>query len=103
MCVVPSAVSLQVRVYSQKVKALEYEHAHGMRKLTTDETATLAAEDDAHMRREATLRAEKTSLRSRLREAEEANAEAVRAMKALHEKSTTKLRQEFQLNLEQLR
>lgn len=53
--------------------------------------------------REASLRSEKTSLRSRLREMEETHAEAVRQMKALHEKNTVKLRQEFTLNLEQLR
>lgn len=39
----------------------------------------------------------------RIRETEEANAEAVRAMKAAQEKNITKLRQEFRVNIEQLR
>lgn len=49
------------------------------------------------------MRAEKQVLRSRIRETEEANAEAVRAMKAAQDKNITKLRQEFRVNIEQLR
>jgi hypothetical protein len=49
------------------------------------------------------LRAEKASLRSRIREIEDSNAEAIRQMKISHDKNIMKLRQEFQLNLDSLR
>lgn len=41
---------VEVKVYQQKVKHLEYEHAHAMRRLAMEEDATLHAEDDAHMK-----------------------------------------------------
>lgn len=49
------------------------------------------------------MRAEKQVLRARIRETEEANAEAVRVMKVAQEKNLSKLRQEFRVNIEQLR
>jgi growth arrest-specific protein 8 len=82
---------------------VEYEHAHGMKKLGVEEEIMLKADEDSHLRREANMRAEKMSLKSRVREVEEANAEAVRTMKSLQDKNISKLRQEFAANLEQLR
>lgn len=94
---------VEVKVYQQKVKHLEYEHAHGMRKLAADEDVMLRADEDAHLRREAAMRAEKMAIKSRMREMEEANAEAVAAMKTAQEKNIMKLRQEFAANLDSLR
>lgn len=93
----------EASVYQQKVKHLEYEHRHGMKKLGAEEEMMLKADEDSHLRREANMRAEKSTLKSRVREAEEANAEAVRSMKSLQEKNLSKLRQEFSANLESLR
>jgi len=94
---------VEVKVYQQKVKHLEYEHAHGMRRLAGREDDTLREEEDGHLAAEAGIRGDKLSLKSRVREMDEANAEAVRHMKVTHEKNLVKLRQEFQANLEQLR
>lgn len=94
---------VEVKVYQQKVKHLEYEHAHGMRKLAAEEDVMLRADEDAHLRREAAMRAEKMAIKSRMREMEEANAEAVAAMKTAQEKNIMKLRQEFAANLDSLR
>ena len=94
---------VEVKVYQQKVKHLEYEHMLGMRKLAGEEDGMLKAEEDVHLRREAGFRAEKSSLRSRIREMEDSNAESVRAMKLSHEKNILKLRQEFTSNLDALR
>ena len=49
------------------------------------------------------MRAEKQVLRARIRETEESNAEAVRLMKVAQDKNVSKLRQEFRVNVEQLR
>lgn len=94
---------VEVKVYQQKVKHLEYEHAHGMRKLAGEEDVMLKTDEDAHLRREAAMRAEKMAIKSRMREMEEANAEAVAAMKTAQEKNIMKLRQEFAANLDALR
>lgn len=94
---------VEVKVYQQKVKHLEYEHAHGMKKLGVEEEIMLKADEDTHLRKEANMRAEKATLKSRVREVEESNAEAVRTMKSLQDKNISKLRQEFAYNLEQLR
>jgi hypothetical protein len=39
-----------LQVYQQKVKHLEYEHSHGMKKLAIEENGTLKSEDEFHMR-----------------------------------------------------
>jgi len=94
---------VEVKVYQQKVKHLEYEHAHGMRRLAGEEDGMLRTDEDSHLRREAGMRSDKLALKSRVREMEEGNAEAVREMKVLHDKNIHKLRQEFATNLEALR
>lgn len=94
---------VEVKVYQQKVKHLEYEHAHGMKRLAVEEEVMLKEAEDVHGRREARLRAEKASVRTRIRELEDTNAETIRLMKISHEKNILKLRQEFAQNLEHLR
>lgn len=43
------------------------------------------------------------AIRAKIKEQEEASAEAVKALKLAHEKNISKLKQEFQVNLEQLK
>jgi hypothetical protein len=93
----------EVRIYAQKVKHLEYEHANAMRAITASGDAEAHREEDRHMKEEALLRSGKDGLRGRLREAEAANSEAVRTIKLLQEKNMQKLRQEFRSTLDGLR
>lgn len=94
---------VEVKVYTQKVKHLEYEHVHSMKRQATEDSAVLRTGEEVHEKREAALRAEKSALRARIADMELASAEAVEHMRTSHEKTVSKLQQEFTANLEQLR
>lgn len=94
---------VEVKVYQQKIKHLEYQHTHAMKSVAVEDASSLRVEEDTHEHREAALRAEKAALRARIRDLELASAEAVEAMRVSQDKTVTKLRQEFRVNLEGLR
>ncbi len=98
-----AAHAAEVRVYSQKVKHLEYEHGVAVARLAADDAAESKDETDLHLKKEALLRKTKGDERGRIRAAEEANADAIRAMKVLQEKNAQKLRQEFRATLDGMR
>lgn len=94
---------IEVRVYQQKVKHLEYEHGLSMKRLQGEEDGEMKEEDDLHLKKEALLRSDKGKLRSAVREMEATNAEAIRTLKLMQEKNVQKLRQEFRATLEGLK
>ena len=94
---------IEMRVYEQKIKHLDYEHGQSMKGVAAELEGENKGEEELHLKREALTRAEKGGLRGRVRAAEEANAEASRQSKALADKSLSKLRQEFRGTLDALR
>ena len=61
---------MEVRVYIQKVKHLEYEHKNQVKKMTAEGEAKLSDAGEAHGSRETDLKRHKQSLKLELLEAE---------------------------------
>lgn len=94
---------VEVKVYEQKVKHLEYEHRNGMRHIEDRGTEALAAEEMAHMRREAELRRSKAELRALIRERESAHEAAIAELEKRHERALETKRKEFRRRVDSLR
>ena len=94
---------VDVKAHQQKVKALEYEHSLGMKKVESGEAESRAAEAQLHSRKVAGLQGDNSALRARIREAEESTLEIIQAMRVAQDKNVMKMREEFRLSLEQLR
>lgn len=86
---------VEVRVYVQKVKHLEYEHTHAVARIESDNKGLLAEEGVVHSTKEGGLRRDKASLKLEMREREHLYAMEVQELKSLQEKNLTKLRDEF--------
>lgn len=93
---------VEVRVYVQKVKHLEYEHKNHMKRVAGERTSTVFEEGEEHTAREVEMRKAKRLLKTELRESEMVNAEEIRSMKTLHDKNLSKMRSEFEKNLASL-
>ncbi|KAF1325857.1 Sporangia induced dynein regulatory complex protein, partial [Globisporangium splendens] len=89
---------VEVRVYVQKVKHLEYEHKNNLKRVQADATGHLDEEHDLHQHRETVLRSTKQSLRLELKERELSNEDEIDQMKQAHEKNLMKLREQFEKN-----
>jgi len=94
---------VEVKVYEQKVKHLEYEHRQGMGRVEDGEAARLDEEAKEHMTREAELREAKRELRRRIRERERANEAEVRDLTDRHDKGLSLARRDFAKQLDSLR
>lgn len=94
---------LEVKVYQQKVRHLEYEHGNSVAQARGEAAAELQDEDTLHLKREAYMREEKQSLRRKLRVLEAENADAIQTMKMLQERNLAKMRQEFTSSLDSLK
>lgn len=94
---------VEVRVYVQKVKHLEYEHKNALARVTSETKSTLFEETDSHTDRESDLRAAKRALKMELKENELVNSKEIKAMRQAHDKNLQKLRSEFNKQLQQLR
>lgn len=94
---------VEVRVYVQKVKHLEYEHKNALGRITSETKTSLFEEKDAHTDQESDLRAAKRALKMELRENELVNAREVKSMRQAQEKNLQKLKDEFDKQLQQLR
>jgi len=94
---------IEVKVYQQKVKHLEYEQATALKTAAAELEAESKGEEELHLKKEALLRRDKLALRARTRHLEEAQAEAARQTRLMQEKSLVKLRQEFRATLDALR
>merc|ERR1711871_699232 len=91
---------VEVRVYIQKVKHLEYEHKNNIKRVRNEGTISLEEEGDAHDTRETDLKVGKKSLKLEIKERELANEDEIKQMKQAHEKNLLKMREEFEKNNE---
>ena len=94
---------VEIRVFQQKVKFLEYEHDVALKCITTEERALLDGANNEHSGRDLALRTEKATLRSKLEKLEDSLTEAVKVLRTSHERSLKKLSEELELMLETLR
>jgi growth arrest-specific protein 8 len=90
---------VEVRVYVQKVKHLDYEHKNNLKRVTADGVGHTDEERDLHQHRETVLRSTKQSLKLELKERELSNEDEIDQMKQAHEKNLTKLREQFETNI----
>merc|ERR1719197_762319 len=86
----------EVRVYVQKVRHLEYEHAQGAKRVRKMGDEKVGEERDDHAGRDAGLRGAKRALRSELAEAAAANEAQVRKRVDDDAKNLTMMRAEFE-------
>jgi len=93
---------VEVRVYVQKAKHLEYEHKNSSKKVKRDGESSLEDEHEASVRREVELKRLKKSLKLELTERELANEFQISEWKQKHAKNLGKLREEFNHNIELL-
>ena len=95
--------SIEVRVYQQKIKHLMFEHQGVDSAMATAKESEASEEAQAHLVREALLRAGKGDLKERIKSMEESNAEAIRTLKVQQEKGLARQKEDFRLMLEKLR
>jgi hypothetical protein len=93
---------VEVRVYVQKVKHLEYEHKNDCQKVTRDGDIAVDDESGDHKGREVNLLRVKKSLKLELKEKELHNEIQITEWKDKHSKNLSKLREEFGKNLKAL-
>jgi hypothetical protein len=93
---------VEVRVYIQKVKHLEYEHKNAIKKVHRDGETMLVEEGDNHDGREHHLKKDKKDLRLELKERELENEDEIKTRKQADEKNLMKLREEFEKNIDAL-
>lgn len=86
---------IELRVYQQKVKHLEYEHANSMNKVEKKNTELLESELDRFTQAEQEVLSSKQQKKSEKSELEQANAAAVAAVKLSHEKAYNRLNDKF--------
>ncbi|GBG31059.1 Growth arrest-specific protein 8-like [Hondaea fermentalgiana] len=94
---------VEVRVYAQKVKHLEYEHKNNMKQSAAEGDAQEEEERLGHEGRVDGLKDGKKSLKMELLEVQLENGETVRQMQDTHKKNLSKLDETFEENLETLR
>jgi len=87
---------VELRVYLQKVRHLEYEHRHALRSVGEDTQHHDAAEREHHEARTHTLKRAKNDIRKDLGEREISNAEEVTILREQHAKNLKRLRLEFE-------
>ena len=93
---------VELRVYLQKVRHLEYEHRHALRGVGEDTKHFDTEEKEAHEQRTHALKKAKTSIRTELGEREISNAEEVRELREQHAKNLKNLRLEFEEGIVEL-
>ena len=74
---------VEVRVYTQKVKHLEYEHKHAVTRIETEAKTLLQDETDVHTDKEGAMRRDKAALRLEMKEREHLYAMEVQDLKAV--------------------
>jgi len=93
---------VEVRVYIQKVKHLEYEHKNNTKRVQDE--GTLAVDDESrwHNLREDELKKGKKSLKLECKERELANEDEIKQLKQAYDKNVMKVREEFERGLQSL-
>jgi growth arrest-specific protein 8 len=93
---------VELRVYQQKVKHLEYEHRNNLKGIIHDGTNYLDMEQSMHQSRERELLKIKEQLKFERMEMELVNATKVSEIRSQHEKQIAKLRHQFEDSLSEL-
>jgi growth arrest-specific protein 8 len=93
---------VEIRVYQQKVKHLEYEHRNGLKGVIADGEVLLDDEKNAHDIKEKELLKAKEQLKFARMEIELVNASKVAEIRQQQEKQITKMRQQFEDGLSEL-
>jgi growth arrest-specific protein 8 len=93
---------VELRVYQQKVKHLEYEHSNNMKDIVKDGTNWLDSESYSHDKRQVDMLKMKEQMKFQKMEMELVNASKVTEVRQLHEKQLIKLRQQFDEGLNEL-
>ena len=93
---------MELRVYQQKVKHLEYEHRNNVKAIVVDGVNFLESEKISQDTREKDLLRSKEQLKFEQMEIELINANKVAEVRQQHEKQILKLRQQFEDGLSEL-
>lgn len=93
---------VELRVYQQKVKHLEYEHRNNIKSIISEGTNLLEGEQSTHEERERELLRVKEQLKFEQMELELVNANKVAEVRQQHEKQLAKLRQQFEDGMTEL-
>jgi growth arrest-specific protein 8 len=93
---------VELRVYQQKVKHLEYEHRNNIKSIIEDGTNLLQHEQTTHESRERELLRVKEQLKFEQMELELVNANKVSEVRQQHDKQLAKLRQQFEDGMNEL-
>mmetsp|Transcript_12161 Transcript_12161/g.13091 ORF Transcript_12161/g.13091 Transcript_12161/m.13091 type:complete len:477 (-) Transcript_12161:509-1939(-) len=93
---------VELRVYQQKVKHLEYEHRNNIKNIITEGTNLLETEQTNHEERERELLRVKEQLKFEQMELELVNASKVAEVRQQHDKQLVKLRQQFEDSMNEL-
>ena len=94
---------VEIKVYQQKVKHLEYEHRNNIKVVVSVGETFLESEKQTHEGREKDLLKAKEQLKFEQMEVELVNASKVAEVRQQHEKQLVKLRQQFDDGLSELR
>ncbi|KAJ1442082.1 growth-arrest-specific micro-tubule binding-domain-containing protein, partial [Ochromonadaceae sp. CCMP2298] len=94
---------VELRVYQQKVKHLEYEHKNNIKTIVQDGTGLLGVEHNTHEDRERELLRVKEQLKFEQMELELVNTSKVAEVRQQHDKQLAKLRQQFEDGMAELR
>lgn len=93
---------VEVRVYLQKVRHLEYEHQNNLTNINIEGADFLAQEEQAHEDRAQKHKKAKKSLKMELAERDWVKAEEIKKMKAMHERNLEVQRKIFEKNTDEL-
>jgi len=93
---------VELRVYQQKVKHLEYENRLNVKTIISDGTQLLEGEQTSHQEREKDLLRRKEQLKFEEMEVELVNASKVADMRQQQDKQMAKLRSQFEDSLSEL-
>ncbi len=94
---------VELRVYQQKVKHLEYEHRNNIKTIVQDGTAVLEEEQKSHEDREKELLRSKEQIKFEKLELELVNASKIAELRQQADRQLVKLRQQFEDGLTELK
>lgn len=93
---------VEVKVYAQKIKHLEYDHKNELVKTAADGRRVMRDEDNDHIMTQNMAKKEKVDVRKQIKETELANIDYVDRQHEKHERALTKLRESYDINLRAL-
>ncbi|GMI10659.1 hypothetical protein TrLO_g9003 [Triparma laevis f. longispina] len=93
---------VEVRVYVQKVKHLEYEHKNNLKAIDVTNKELKEEEEGMHEERSGRLKGKKKELNGDLKDKNTTNAQEISNVKVQHEKILQQMRDAFEVNLSEL-